>query len=121
MPACSMRSAKWSSRAWFTWPYCLRRLAITREPPAELESPTREHQIDDRQCRPAIDEELTGERWVECHADVVALGPQEVPEQLGCVAIAFREQDDERDCFRIGTTQTARPVKPSGEQPVSFL
>ena len=88
------------------------------EPAAELEPATREHEIDDRQLWPTIGEELLGERWVECGADVVALGPQEVLEQFGRIAIAFGEQDDDRDPVRIGTTQTARPVKSSGEQPV---
>ena len=95
-----------------------RRGATAREPAAELEPATRDHEIDDRQFWPTIGEQLLGERWVECDADVVALGPQEVLEQLGRVAIAFGEQDDDRDPVRIGTTQTARPVQSSGEQPV---
>ena len=95
-----------------------RRGATAREPAAELEPATRDHEIDDRQFWPTIGEELLGERWVECHTDLVALGPQEVLEQFGRIAVAFGEQDDDRDAVRIGTAQTARSAKSSGEQPV---
>ena len=75
---------------------------IVRQRAQRSRPPPGDHQIDDRQVWSTVAAQLLGPIRVERHADVVALGAQEVLEQLGRVPIAFGEQHHDRDAVGAG-------------------